>query len=183
MKPLTQFIVKPNKDRRYDNIKKIGGLDLIMSSSEEDHTVSNRQGIVVDVPLRYDGPVQVGDTLLVHHNVFKIYNDMMGRRKSGKSFFNEQNFLIDDEQWFMYKHNDQWISREGICFVKPFKDDSGYTQYLTGEMLYSNEYLRSKGVVEGVKVYFEPDSEYEFNIDGVIAYRMFNRNIVGYGEC
>ena len=41
----------------------------------------------VATPLGYDGEIVVGDLLLVHHNVFKFYNDMKGRQKSGKSFF------------------------------------------------------------------------------------------------
>ena len=87
------FIVKPNKGRRYDNVKEVGGIDLIVSSSQEDHTVSNRYATVVETPIGYDGEIQKGDTLLVHHNVFKYYYDMKGRQKSGKSYFMDDLFL------------------------------------------------------------------------------------------
>ena len=79
------FIVKPNKGRRYDNVKEVGGIDLIVSSSQEDHTVSNRYATVVETPIDYDGEIQKGDTLLVHHNVFKYYYDMKGRRRVVKA--------------------------------------------------------------------------------------------------
>jgi len=69
MKALYSFIVKPYNDRRYDNIKSIGGLDFVTSVSEEDHTVSNRYAEVMSLPLHYNGDIEVGDTLLVHHNV------------------------------------------------------------------------------------------------------------------
>ena len=98
------FIVKPIGGRRYDNLKKIGGIDFITSSSKEDHTVSNRFAKVIETPLRYSGDIQVGDTLLVHHNAFKFYNDMQGKERSGRSFFKEDLFLIDEDQYFAYSH-------------------------------------------------------------------------------
>ena len=64
---------------------------------------SNREAIVIETPLGYTGPIKKGDTLLVHHNVFKYYNDMYGRQKSGRSFFKDDIFLIDREQFFYTK--------------------------------------------------------------------------------
>jgi hypothetical protein len=55
------FIVRPVKGRRYDNIKEIGGIDFITSSSKEDHTVSNRFGEVISLPIDYTGDVKIGD--------------------------------------------------------------------------------------------------------------------------
>ena len=75
--------------------KKIGNINFIISTSKEDHKASNRYSIVVETPINYNGPVQVGDTLLVHHNVFKYYNDMKGVERSGKSFFKDDLFFID----------------------------------------------------------------------------------------
>ena len=86
MKSLTQFIVTPVKGRRYNNSKKIGGKDIIVSTSQEDFKFSNREAEVIECPLNYKGPIKIGDILLVHHNVFKYYYDMKGRQKSGKSF-------------------------------------------------------------------------------------------------
>ena len=51
MKSLYQFIVEPKNNRRYDNIKNIGGLDFITSTSEEDVSTSNRQATVIETPL------------------------------------------------------------------------------------------------------------------------------------
>ena len=78
MKSPFYFIVEPVEGKRYNNTKTISGLNFITSTSEEDYTVSNRKGIVKEVPLKYQGPIQKGDILLVHHNVFKYYNDMKG---------------------------------------------------------------------------------------------------------
>jgi hypothetical protein len=103
MKSPTQFIVKPVNGSRYSNIKNIGGIDFIVNTSEEEAKFSNRYAEVIETPLNYKGPIQNGDTLIVHHNAFKFYNDVKGRRKSGKSFFRDDLFLIDEEQFFYIK--------------------------------------------------------------------------------
>jgi len=74
MKSPFAFIVRPLKGKRYNNTKEISGLDIIISTSEEDFKFSNREAEVVELPLGYKGPIKVGDFLLVHHNVFKFYN-------------------------------------------------------------------------------------------------------------
>ena len=104
MKSPFYFIVKPLKGRRYDNTREIGGIEFVVSTSEEDHKFSNRYAEVIELPIGYTGGVKVGDTLLVHHNVFKFYNDMKGRQRSGRSFFKDDLFFIDSEQFFMYKN-------------------------------------------------------------------------------
>ena len=94
MKSPFSFIVKAYNERRYDNIKNVGGVEFITSVSKEDHTSSNRFAIVVETPVGYTGPIQPGDQLLVHHNVFKYYNDMKGVERSGKSYFKDDLFLL-----------------------------------------------------------------------------------------
>ena len=65
------FIVKPVDGRRYDNIRTYEGKEFIISTSQEDHTVSNRFAEVLARPTYYSGPVKVGDIVIVHHNVFR----------------------------------------------------------------------------------------------------------------
>jgi len=83
MKSPFAFIVTPLEGKRYSNTKSIGGIDLIISTSQEDHKYSNREAEVKELPLGYNGPIQEGDILLVHHNVFKYYNNMKGKQVSG----------------------------------------------------------------------------------------------------
>lgn len=183
MKSPFYFIVTPLKGKRYDNTKEISGVEIIVSTSEEDHKFSNRYAEVLELPLRYEGPIQIGDILLVHHNAFKFYNDMKGRQKSGRSFFKDDIFLIDSEQFFLYKRNGIWNSYDKYCFVKPIPVIESYIKKpfseepLMGIMKYPNEYLISKGIVAGDKVCFAPDSEYEFNVDGEKLYRMYDHQI------
>ena len=183
MKSPFSFIVTPINNRRYDNIKKIGDVDFITSTSEEDHTVSNRYAKVVETPLGYNGEVKIGDTLLVHHNVFKFYNDMYGKRKSGKSFFKENLFFIDSDQFFLFKNKGKWKGYGKYCFVKPaeakdsFIKKSGTIEPLIGTLIYSNSQLKKMGLKEGDEISYQPESEYEFNVDGEILYRMCTNNI------
>jgi len=177
------FIVKPLDGRRYDNIKNIGGLDFITSVSQEDHTVSNRFAEVISTPIGYSGPIKVKDILLVHHNVFKIYYDMRGREKSGASYFKDDLFFIDYEQFFLYKHNDVWNAHSKYCFVSPIEpksaiiDKSCLEEPLMGKIEYINDELLSLGLNVGDEIAFEPDSEYPFYIDGKKLYRMFTNSI------
>jgi len=183
MKSPFYFIAKPMKGKRYDNTKEIGGLELIVSTSEEDHKFSNRFAEVVETPLGYNGPITIGDTLLVHHNVFKFYNDMRGRQKSGKSFFRDDIFFIEHDQFYMYKHDDVWHAYDRYCFVRPIPAIETYIKKpfteepLMGQMVYPNDYLTKQGVKPGDYVCFKPDSEYEFIVDGEKMYRMFDHQI------
>ena len=139
------FIVTPLNERRYDNIKNISGIDFFTSTSEEDHTASNRFAKVISVPLCYSGEIKKGDTLLVHHNVFKFYNDMKGRRKSGKSFFRDNLFFVDLTINFFYisttKNGRLMIN---IVLSKPIKikekflKTSGSEEPLMGVIKYIN---------------------------------------------
>lgn len=183
MKSPFYFIVKPVKNKRYSNTIEVGERELVVSTSQEDHMFSNRFAEVVATPVKYDGEIQKGDALLVHHNVFKLYYDMKGREKSGKSFFKDNLFLLDEEQFFLYKHNNQWKSHSKYCFVKPLEEEEYYISKFTkeeplkGTIKYSNEELLNLGVKEGDTVCFEPNSEYEFTVDGEKLYRMFTNNI------
>ncbi len=183
MKSPFSYIVTPLNNRRYDNIKKYGDIDFITSTSEEDHTVSNRYATVVSTPIGYKGPVKEGDTLLVHHNVFKFYNDMYGKRKSGKSFFKDNLFFVDHDQFFLYKQKGKWKGYNKYCFIKPssvkdyYINKNGTEEPLFGTIKYINDELISMGLKVGDEVSYQPESEYEFNVDGEKLYRMFTNNI------
>lgn len=183
MRSLNQFVVRPKDSKRYNNTKDIGGIEFITSTSEEDHTHSNRFAEVVSTPILYHGPIQKGDTLVVHHNVFKFYNDMKGRRKSGKSYFMDDLFLVDMEQFYLYGKEGDWKAHDRFCFVEPLPVEESYIykpiskEPLMGTMVYPSDYLLSKGIDKGTKVSYKPESEYEFEIDGKTMYRIYDHQI------
>ena len=177
------FIVNPINGKRYDNTKMIGGIELIISTSQEDHKFANRYANVIELPLGYDGPIKKGAMLLVHHNSFKYYNDIKGVLKSGHSFFRDDKFFIEHDQFFMYKSDNIWYPNGRYCFVKPIPPIDSYVKKplleepLIGIMKYPNEYLISKGIVSGDMVCFTPESEYEFIVDEEKLYRIFDHQI------
>lgn len=171
MKSPYLFLVKPYNGRRYDNILDLDGNDFIISSSQEDHTVSNRYAEVVSTPVNYNGDIKPGDMLIVHHNVFKYYYDMKGKQRSGRSWFKDDMFFIDDQQFFMYSDGDQWICNPKFSFLKPSKQEQ------IAEVRYIGSDLSDKGVSVGDKVGFISGLEYEFYIDGEKLIRMYNKYI------
>ena len=177
------FIVTPVNDRRYDNLKDIGDIKFITSVSEEDHTASNRFATVIELPINYKGPIKKGNTLLVHHNVFKFYNDMQGRRKSGRSHLKENLFLVDNEQFYMYKQKNKWYAWGKYCFIKPAPPKDSYIfksateEPLFGTIKYINQELLDLGVKEGDSISYTPGSEYPFTVNDEKLYRMFTNNI------
>lgn len=183
MKSPFYFIVRPVNGKRYDNTKDMEGTEFILSTSEEDHKFSNRYAEVIELPVGYTGPISIGDTLLVHHNAFKFYNDMKGRQKSGKSFFKDDLFFIEADQFFMFRKIAFWYAYDKYCFVRPIPATKYYIgkflseEPLMAQMVYPNEYLLSKGIKKGDVVCFTPDSEYEFTVDGEKLYRMYDHQI------
>ncbi len=183
MQSLFDFIVKPANNKRYNNTTNIEGLEFITSTSQEDHMFSNREAIVINVPLGYKGNIKKGDTLLVHHNVFKYYYDMKGRQKSGKSFLKDNLFFVDSDQFYLYKQKGKWYSHDRFCFVKPLKKQESIiyknTEYepLIGHIKYISDELKSYGVKVGDKVTYKPDTEYEFDVDGEKLYRIYTQSI------
>jgi len=108
---------------------------------------------------------------------------MKGRVKSGKSFFKDNLFFIENDQFFMYKQDDMWHCHDRYCFVKPVeKEESfisklGTEEPLVGIMKYPNKYLSSQGVNKGDRISFKPESEYEFMVDDEKLYRMYDHQI------
>ena len=133
-----------------------------MNTSEVDHKFSNRHAVVIETPLGYTGPIKAGDTLIVHHNAFKFYNDVKGRRKSGKSFFKDDIFFIELDQFFMYKNETGWHAHDRYRCIKPMSAIDSWIKKptseepLMGTMVYPNDYLKSKGIKPGDNVVFAP---------------------------
>jgi len=184
MKSPFYFIVKPHKGKRYDNIKVYGDVEFISNSSIESFEHSNRFAEVVATPVGYEGEISKGDMLLVHHNVFKFYYDMKGREKSGRSFFKDDLFFVDEEQFYLYKSGEaQWKAHSKYCFIKPAEEQEYYLskggneEPLMGTIKYINQELLNLGLKVGDKVCYEPDTEYEFTVYGEKLYRMYTNNL------
>ena len=175
MKSVHNFVVTPKGDR-YNNTKEIEGGSLILNTEIYNHQFVNREATVISTPIAGHTDIQAQDTVLVHHNVFRRWNDVKGREKNSRSFFNESTYFIAPDQIFLYKRNNEWIAPNGYCFVAPLK---------TVDQLNIESEIPLMGIVKysdntvdvGDLVGFRPSSEYEFIIDGQRLYRVLSNFI------
>ena len=175
MKSVYNFVVTP-KGQSYNNSKKVGDSELILNTEIFNHQYVNREAVVVSVPVIGNTDIKPGDTVIVHHNVFRRWHDVKGIEKNSRSYFNESTYFINHDQIFLYKRNEKWIAPKGYCFVKPLKAIDQFNieseKPLQGVVKYSD------GTVKvGELVGFRPNSEYEFIVDGERLYRVLSNFI------
>jgi len=181
MKSVYDFVVSPIKSR-YNNTKKIGDKELIVNTEIYNHQFVSREAVVKSVPLIGETNIKVGDTVILHHNVFRRWHNIRGEEKNSRSFFNEETYFISEEQIFLYKSGDtDWQAPKGYCFVKPIVSknnlDTNIEEPLVGVLKYLDSTLESAGLQKEDLVGFSPDDEYEFVIDGQRLYRVMTQFI------
>lgn len=177
------FLVKPHDGKTYVSQKDNG---LIVSSSQEDHTQTNRLAEVISLPMVYSGPVSIGDKIVVHHNVFRTYYDMKGRERKSFNHIKDDIYYIEQDHFYMYVKNGKFHAVDPFVFVEPVKNEKEMSVVTTNPMKELHGlivYSSDKSFVSGDLVSFKPDSEYEFELDGKKMYRMSKNNIcVSYGQ-
>ena len=182
MIPRYHYLIKP-VGSEYNNTKIIGGVELTVNATIENAKFVNRIGEVISVP---DDSEQLkpGDIVVVHHNVFRTYLDMKGRKRKSNEYFRDENYLVPLDRIYLYKSDDKWRALNHYCFVKPveYRQESEILrtdkeEQHTGVITYSNDFLESKGVYDGDSIGFTKNSEYEFEIDGDKLYRMQTQDI------
>ena len=176
MKSVYNFIIKPTKSR-YNNTKKIGDKEIIVNTDIFQHQFVSREAKVVSVPTLFKTDINVGDTIIVHHNVFRRYTDIKGIERDSKAYYKDDLYFVFIDQVFAYKKDDKWIPLDDYCFVKPIKPydmfDTNKEQALMGIIKYTNKNLPEVGSLVG----FTPNSEYEFIIDNERLYRVRTKDI------
>ena len=176
MRSLFNFIVKP-KNERYDNKKYIDGQELLLNTEISDHRYVSRNGIVTAIPKSQETEIQVGDEVIVHHNVFRRWYDVRGIEKNSRSYYKEDEYFVTSDQIFLYKRNADWQAPKGFCFVKPIKSNDIIEKEvpLCGIIKYVDKEL--KDIHKEDLVGFTPSSEYEFIVDGERMYRVPTNSI------
>ena len=178
MQSLFNFIVEP-KNKRYDNTKHIDDKELILNSEISDHRYVSRIGKVLSVPKAIKTKINVGDEVIVHHNVFRRWYDIRGVEKNSKSYWKENKYFVAEDQIFLYKRNNKWNAPEGYSFIKPI---------ISNNILENEKEIPLRGIIKYVDpelkdiqkedlIGFTPESEYEFVVDGEILYRVPNNSI------
>ncbi len=175
MKSVYNFVVTPIGER-YNNTKEVEGGNLIMNTEIYNHQFVNRIAKVISIPIIGDTDIQPGDEVIVHHNVFRRWHNVKGIEKNSRSFFDENTYLINQDQIFLYKRNNKWNAPKGYCFVKPLKKIDQFNieseKPLQGIVKYSDGTVRVNDLVG-----FTPNSQYEFIVDSERLYRVLSNFI------
>ena len=175
MKSVYDFVVTP-KGNRYNNSKKIGDSELILNTEIFNHQYVNREAVVTSTPIIGNTDIKPGDTVILHHNVFRRWHDIKGKEKNSRSYFNENTYFIRQDQIFLYKRNKNWMVPKGYCFVKPLKAIDKFNveseKPLQGIIKYSDGTMKVNDLIG-----FMPGSEYEFIINNERLYRVLSNLI------
>jgi hypothetical protein len=175
------FIVKP-VGSRYENSIDIDGKELIVNTKIESFKSVSNMAKVVSVPLAYKTDIKVGDTVIIHHNVFRRFYDIKGKQKNSRSYFREDLYFCSSDQIYLYKTDTEWKSFGDRCFIKPLKNIDHLKLdkecKLIGILKYGNDSLKELKINPGDLVGYTPFGEFEFIIDGQRLYCMKSNDIV-----
>ena len=112
MKGIYDFIVKP-KGNRYTNSKDVEGGSLILNTDNEKYQFTNREAIVISTPKVNNTNIKQGDKIIVHHNVFRRWQDVKHREKNSRSYFEEDKYFLSEDLIYAYNSGDGWKSLNG----------------------------------------------------------------------
>ena len=178
MQALYDFIVEPVGER-YNNVINVDDKKLIINTKIETFKAVNKLAKVLATPKNAFSKIQVGDLVMVHHNVFRRYYDIKGKEKNSRSYFTNNKYFVSIDQIYLY-HNGKWNTINDRCFIKPIKNKSQ-----VGYLVYGNQYLNSINIKPNKKVYYKAKREFEFIIDNELLYCMKSKDILledGYKE-
>jgi hypothetical protein len=177
-RPTRSFLITPKNNQEYNREK--GG--VIVTSSIESAKDVNRFGIIKKTPLYYDGDLVEGDEVVLHHNVFRSYYDMKGYERKSKEYFKDNLYLVDESKIYLVKRKKGYLSFDDYCFVSPKGEENlevslGSYELHKGTVKFVNPNIINQGIEEGMEVGYTKDSEYEFEIEGELLYRMKRKDI------
>ena len=164
MRGLFEFVITPY-DKEYNNEKQVDDKTLILNTDKSNHKFVSRIGIVQYTPAFNSQGIEAGDEVIVHHNVFRRFNDIRGNEKRSRNWYRDNLYIVPPEQIYAYKRITQWNALPGYNFIKPIKGNA-----LVGEIVYKDPYLEN--IAKGDIVGFKTNREYEFDINNEILYRV-----------
>ena len=182
MNSLYDFIVKPYDEKRYDNSIKVGDKELVLNTKIESFKSVNNIAEVIAVPLAFKTDIKVGDKIIIHHNVFRVFYDMKGRKKNSRSMFVDDMFFVALDQVYMYGDFGNWKAFGDRCFIMPLKNNDSLTldkeRKLIGILKYGNKFLEALKITPGDLVGYTPYGEFDFIVDDQRLYCMKSNDIV-----
>ena len=175
MQGLYNFIVKP-KGNIYNNTKKINGVDLILNNNLSEFKYINRNAIVVAVAKMIKTDIKVGDEIIIHHNVFRIWYNQQGKQKTSFSYINKNLYHITEDQIYLHKKKNNWQAYKGYTFVKPIKNKDKFNLGIEHSNKGIVKYTDGSFEVDQL-IGFNPRVNHEFIIDNELLYKIPNENI------
>ena len=178
MRSLYDFIIEPIGNR-YNNKKKVGDKELILNTDMSKHLFVNREARVLSIPTLIKTDIKPGDTVVIHHNVFRRWHNIRGKEKNSRSYLGDNKYAVRQDQIFLYKRDNKWTAPNGYSFVQPIKSSDKYSGATEAPCMGILKYHDNS--IEGVNVNdlvgFKPDGEYEFIIEGKRLYRLLSKFI------
>ena len=174
MQSVYNFVVTP-VGKRYNNVKKIGDKELILNTENFNHEYVNRLAKVISIPKIGETNINVGDEVIVHHNVFRRWKNVHGIEKDSRNYINENTYLLQPDQLFLYKQNNIWQSPKGYCWLQPIKNKDKFNinkEQLVGIVKYTDGTIQENSLVG-----FHASGQYEFIVDGQRLYRVLSNLI------
>ena len=107
MKGTFYFLVKP-KAKRYNNTVKIKDKELILNSEIFSHEYISREAVVVGLPSNFKTKIKVGDTLIIHHNVFRRWHDARGKERNSTNWISDDLYKVNIDKIYAYKRDKEW---------------------------------------------------------------------------
>ena len=181
MRGLYDFIVMPY-GKRYSNEIDLNGDKLIVNSNVEDHKFVNRLAVVLSTPSAYQTPIEEGDIVVIHHNVFRRYYNQKGLQKDSSRTFDDNKYFCQLDQIYLYKRIHNWNTVGERCFIMPLKNNDNWSLNKEiknkGVLKIGNKTLESLDVNVGDLVGFKSNREFEFLIDDQRLYCMESNDIL-----
>ena len=109
MKSIYDFIVEPVGEK-YSNKVKVGNKELIVNTKIEDFKFVNRLAKVIQTPKALNTGIEIGDIIVIHQNVFRVFYDMKGIKKKSRSWFKDDLHFCAIDQIYLYKNKEGWQS-------------------------------------------------------------------------
>lgn len=166
---------------------------VVVNSTIESVQHINRIAKVIEAP---DFTIlKSGDEVVVHHNMFRLRNGIKGKKVRSNYHLEGNTYFVPLTEVYMYRRNgSDWQAIRPFVFIKPVEQEtkkegnvivnSGESnsykgrKRLMGTVKYPNDELLDMGVNVGDEIIFSYWSEYEFDIDGEILYKMSNKDIL-----
>lgn len=181
-------------DSTYNNTIDVNGLELVVNNTIE--SVNNINRIVTVLSAPKGTILRKGDKIIIHHNILRSRYDVKGKVINSDYYIEGNKYFVPLTEIYMYKRGDKdWIALDPYCFVQPIKiekEEKIGSLYITGILeknhkgntsnigiiKYPNKTLKELGIKNNDKVVFKNYSEYEFEINNQILYKMSTKDIL-----